>query len=103
MARTIDDFADDGPSYIVPMPYWYDGNAVRAQLRIEDQDWRNEVTALQPDEPPLSTLEGEAMFILHPNDDRSLGVLRGFFPKGVALQHIDYDGNTSFITFYGER
>lgn len=103
MARTIDDFADDGLSYIVPMPYWYDGNAVRAQLRIEDQDWRNEVIALQPDEPPLSILEGEAMFILHPNDDRSLGVLRGFFPKGVALQHIDYDGNTSFITFYGER
>jgi len=43
------------------------------------------------------------MFILHPDDSRSMEVLRVFFPRGVALQHSDYDGNTAFITFYGER
>jgi len=40
IARAIDDFADDGESYVVPWPYWYDGNALRARLCVEEQDWR---------------------------------------------------------------
>jgi len=103
IARAIDDFADDGESYVVPWPYWYDGNALRARLCVEEQDWHNEFAELHPNDAPLSTLEGKAMFILHPDDSRSMEVLRVFFPRGVALQHSDYDGNTAFITFYGER
>ena len=103
IARAIDDFDDDGESYAVPWPYWYDGNALRAQLRVEDRDWHNEFADLHPNEAPLSTLEGKVMFILHPDDSRSMEVLRVFFPRGVALQHSDYDGNPAFIAFYGER
>jgi hypothetical protein len=103
MAQAIDGFVDDGESYVVVRPYWYDGNAVRAQLRVQEQDWRNEFTALNRDAPPLSTLAGKAMFILHPEDQRSLDVLREVLPRGVALRRTDYDGNTTFITFYGEK
>jgi len=103
IARAIDDFADDGESYVVVWPYWYDGNALRAQLGAVGEDWHNEIGTPSPSDPPLSTLRGKAMFVLHPDDRRSLEVLRAFFPRGVATRHSDYGGNTAFITFYGER
>jgi len=103
MARAIDDFTDDGESYVVVRPYWYDGNAVRAQLRVEEQNWRNEYGTLHRGTPPLNDLEGKAMFLLHPEDGHSMDVLRDVFPRGVALRHTNYDGDTAFITFYGER
>jgi len=103
MAKVIDDFADDGEAYVVTRPYWYDGNALRAQLRIEEQTWHNEVSYLDPGQPPLSHIRGKVLFIVHPEDRGSLEILRGVFPKGIALEHRDFDGNLSFIAFYGER
>ena len=103
LARVIDDFADDGESYVVAQPYWYDGNALRAQLRVEEHTWHNELWDLAPDQPPLSDVRGKVLFIVHPADKGSLGILRAAFPKGVALDHRDFDGNVSFIAFYGQR
>ncbi|MFQ6057959.1 MAG: glycosyltransferase family 39 protein [Anaerolineae bacterium] len=103
MARAIDDFAGDGPAYIKVWPFWYDGNAVRAQLRVQSQDWAGEITGLDPSAPPLSTLQGKAMFILHPEDEEALSTLRQFFPRGVAVERRDQEGRVTFITFYGER
>ena len=103
MAQAIDDFADDGLAYIKIMPYWYDGNAVRAQLRRTDQNWHNELEALEPDRPPIVGAPGKFMVIVHPQEAASLQALQTAFPKGIALAHSDNDGQTAFITFYGER
>ena len=103
MAQAIDDFADDGESYIKVMPYWYDGNAVRAQLQREDQSWHNELIALNADQPPLRGALGKFMVIMHPQDSEAQQLLQRAFPRGVALTHLDNDGHVAFITFYGER
>ena len=103
MARALDDFAGDGPAYIKVWPFWYDGNAVRAQLRVQSQDWAGEIGRLDPNAPPLAGLQGKAMFILHPEDREALNTLRRFFPRGVAVERRDRDGNVTFIAFYGER
>lgn len=103
MARAIDDFADDGDAYIKIMPYWYDGNAVRAQLRRADQSWSNELDALRPDQPPLAGPPGKFMVIVHPDDSQTLATLRAAFPQGIELQHLKDKGGIAFITFYGER
>lgn len=103
MARAIDDFADDGAAYIKIMPYWYDGNAVRAQLRRADQSWSNELDALRPGEPPLAGPPGKFMVIVHPDDQQTLAALRSAFPKGIELQNLNDKGGIAFITFYGER
>ena len=103
MARVIDDFADDGESYIVAQPYWYDGNALRAQLLVEEQTWRNDLFDLDANQPPLSDVRGKVLFIVHPDDGVSLDLLGTGFPRGIALEHKDFDGNPSFVAFYGER
>ena len=109
MARVIDEFSDDGTSYIKVAPYWYDGNAVRAQLRVEDQSWSNEVIALDAGAAPLSGPPAKFMVIVHPDDQVTLRTLREAFPRGVLLRH--YRSVTepqpsrvpAFYTFYGER
>jgi len=103
MARAIDAFADDGQSYIKVAPYWYDGNAVRAQLRRADPDWNNELDTLDPNKPPLAGPAGRYMVIVHPDDQASLQLLRQAFPRGIALVNLDNTGAIAFITFYGER
>jgi len=103
LAQAIDDFADDGEAYIKTMPYWYDGNAVRAQLRRTDQSWHNELDALRPEAPPFVGPPGKFMVILHPQDVEALRVLQEAFPRGIALKHLDHRGEIAFLTFYGER
>jgi hypothetical protein len=103
IAAAIDEFADDGESFSKVWPYWYDGNAVRAQLRREDQSWHNELDQLRPDQPPLAGAPGKFMVIVHPDDVDALQTLRAAFPRGIALEHTDFAGRVAFITFYGER
>ena len=109
MAQAIDDFADDGESYVKVMPYWHDGNAVRAQLTREDQSWHNELVELLRDQPPFAGSPGKFMVILHPSDSSSLQILQEAFPQGIALRHTRADAGSeqgrqlAFITFYGER
>jgi len=103
MANAIDDFADDGESYIKIMPFWYDGNAVRAQLRRQDQSWHNELMTIDPNGAPMVGPPAKFMVIVHPDDIDALRVLRQEFPRGFELRHPNKEGQTAFITFYGER
>lgn len=105
IAREIDRLWPNGPVYTVIHPYWYDGNAVRAQLRLAPHDWQNELWPdnLGPDRPPLAGLRGKAAFIVHPSDQRSIQILQQVFPKGVMLATPDNNGGIAFYTFIGER
>jgi hypothetical protein len=103
MAQAIDDFSDDGESYIKVAPYWYDGNAVRTQLQREDQSWHNELIVLNADQPPLRGELGKFMVIVHPQDAEAQQLLQQAFPSGLALTHLDNDGRVAFITFYGRE
>ncbi len=105
IAREIDRLWPNGPVYTVIYPYWYDGNAVRAQLRLAPHDWQNEIWPenLGPDRPPLAGLQGKAAFIVHPSDQRSIQILQQVFPKGVMIAYPDNSGGVAFYTFIGER
>lgn len=103
VARAIDAFSGNGESYAKVWPYWYDGNAVRAQLQRENQSWANEITQLDAGSAPLAGPPGKFMVILHPDDTAGLAALQAAFPRGVAVNHLQYEGRVAFITFYGER
>ena len=103
MARAIDEFEGNGPSYTVVWPYWYDGNAVRAQLVEADPNWHNELDRLMPGQPPLAGPPERFLVMLHPQDVASLTMLQQVFPRGVALTRYDNEGDPALITFYGER
>ncbi len=102
MARVIDDYRQ-GQAYIVSQPYWYDGKAVRAQFRVEDQDWDNERLALVPGVPPLDEATAHVLVLVHPDDAASQEMLRERFQKGVFVEHRDRQGLVAFLAFYGER
>jgi hypothetical protein len=102
MARTIDAFDANGEAYILAWPYWYDGNAVRAELRIAT-DWNSELPRLERGEPPLSGPPGKVLVILHPSDADGMALLREAFPHGLVLEHYGAGRGVSFIAFYGER
>jgi len=103
MARAIDAFVDEGEAYIKIMPYWYDGNAVRAQLRHADQSWHNEIGSFEANHPPLAGDPGKFMVIIHPGDQQSLAVLNQFYPSGISLTRRTPSGQVAFLEFYGER
>jgi 4-amino-4-deoxy-L-arabinose transferase-like glycosyltransferase len=102
LARTLDAFAPEGPGYVKPWPYWYDGNAVRAQLRAvpEKQQW--EVTELDPTKPPLAGA-AKVLVIVNPEDRQALQTLQQAFPCGAAVAHRDFEGRVAFLAFYGLR
>ncbi|MFO7697539.1 MAG: glycosyltransferase family 39 protein [Anaerolineae bacterium] len=103
MARTIDDFADDGRAYILSAPYWYDGNAVRAQLVRTPRDWSNELLALDPGVAPLDDVTGRVLVIVHPDARAALALLESSFADYIVLEHRWADGSIAFKAFYGER
>ena len=103
IARVLDDFAPEGQAFVKIWPYWFDGNALRAQLKVMSKSWDWEVPELDPNKPPLATARGKLLFIVHPDDRATLEMLAAEFPGGVAINHRDYNGQVAFVTFYGER
>lgn len=103
IAEAIDAFHGNGPAFTKVHPYWYDGNSVRAQLRLTDQNWNGEITEINPARPPLSEVKGKFMIVVHPEEKDSLQRLQDLYPKGVAITHKDNSGKPAFITFYGEK
>jgi hypothetical protein len=61
------------------------------------------VDTLDPEQPPLSTIHGSVLFILHADDEQALATLRAFFPHGVAILHTYPDAVPAFYSFYAER
>ncbi len=102
MARVMDDFAGNGEVFIKTQGNWYDGNAVRAQLR-KLPGWDNEFWELDLTKPPLVGTSAKVLVILHPADQTSLEALRAAFSHSVAVTHFYYDGREAFIAFYEER
>jgi 4-amino-4-deoxy-L-arabinose transferase-like glycosyltransferase len=103
VAREIEHYGDLESVYIEPWQFWFDAKALWANLRMKDQNWAPWVTTLDPGQPPLATIHGPALFILHADDQQGLATLRAFFPRGVAILHTYPDGIPSFYTFYAER
>jgi len=101
MAREMVRYGDLGSAYVKVWPHWFDGNSLRVNLR-KDRSYNPEISALDPTQPPLATIQGSALFILHPNDREALDVLRSFFPHGVLISRRYPDGTVSFYSFYGE-
>lgn len=102
IARVMDDFAGNGEVFIKTQGNWYDGNAVRAQLR-KLKGWNNEFWELDPNQPPVSGPAGKVLVIFHPADTASIQALRTAFTESVTVTHFYYDGREAFIAFYGER
>jgi len=103
MARAIDDFADDGEAYILVAPHWYDGNAVRAQLRRAIPSQVRELDQLRPGEGPLDGRPGRVLVIFHPDDVRAAELLASSFKQHIVLENRRADGSVAFKAFYGER
>ncbi len=103
IARAADAYVGNGQVYLKAWPYWYDGNAVRAQLRRLNQDDLHDLTAFSPDAPPLDGSEERALTLLHPADEETLRQLRATWPASVVVTQNDLDGAPALILFYGER
>jgi hypothetical protein len=103
VAREIENYGDLNSVYIKTWEYWFDAKALWANLGLMDQSWAPWVDSLDPEQPPLSTIQGPVLFILNSADEQGLAALRAFFPHGVAILHTYPDGAPSFYTFYAER
>jgi hypothetical protein len=102
MAQVMDDFAGNGQVFIKTQGYWYDGNAVRAQL-VKLRDWDNEFWKLDQAKPPMAGPPGKVLIILHPADLAAITTLETVFSHSTTVAHYKYDGQVAFIAFYGER
>ena len=102
MARAIRDFEGNGDAFIKIWPYWYDGNAVRAQLHSLGYVWEGELERIDPSVPPLDQVE-RVLVILHPEDRESLALLEEAFKQHVVLASFGEGGEVTFLRFIGER
>jgi len=102
VALEIEHYGDLGSTYVVAWPNWTDTGQIRANLRA-DRNWEPNVTGLAPDRPPLSTLQGTALFIVHPADQASQDALQAAFARWMAIPHEYPDGQICFWAYYVER
>lgn len=103
LARALDDFAGNGPVFIKYLPYWYDGNALRAQLQRTPRTWANESDHFDTTMPPFQDFEGRFLYILHPDDKEALAFLEETFPGSTWVDHYDSLGDIQFVSFYGAK
>ncbi|MBC7231873.1 MAG: glycosyltransferase family 39 protein [Chloroflexi bacterium] len=89
-------------TYIKPWPNWFDSTVLQLHVGT-DRSWDPFVKALVPDQPPLSMIEGTALFILHPADHTALATLQTFFPRTVTRLHHYPNGEPAFYVIYCER
>jgi 4-amino-4-deoxy-L-arabinose transferase-like glycosyltransferase len=101
IARQIRQYGDLDSVYIGAWPGWFDSSVLQLHVGT-DQSWRPFVDTLAPDQPPLSTLRGTALFILHGEDKASLATLRAFFTRSFAQAHFNPRGELAFYTLYVE-
>ncbi|MGQ9683911.1 MAG: glycosyltransferase family 39 protein, partial [Anaerolineae bacterium] len=104
MARVLDDFEPaGGASFIKVWPYWFDGNALRAQLKVKPKTWDWELAELDTAKPPLGGVRGQVLVLLHPDDHAALQSLKQAYPCGIAVTHYADNHEPAFIAFYAER
>ena len=103
IAREIEHFGDLQAVFVKTWPNWIDGSAVRVSLGMRDREWNPYLDALTPDRPPLSTLQGPALFIVHAEDQGALETLRALYPRGAAVPRYYPDGKLSFFCYYVEK
>ena len=101
IAREIRKYGDVQSVYIRTWPNWFDSSALKLHLGTA-QSWNPFVDILAPDQPPLSTLERTALFIINVHDEASLATLRASLPRGIAQVHSYPNGELAFYTYYGE-
>jgi 4-amino-4-deoxy-L-arabinose transferase-like glycosyltransferase len=103
VARAIEQYGDLQSVYVKTWPNWIDGSAVRVSLGLRDREWSPYFDVLAPDRPPLSSLQGPALFIVHTEDQAALDALHTFLPRGAAVPRYYPDGKVSFYCFYVEQ
>ena len=103
IAREIEHYGDLQSVFVKTWPYWFDGTSVRVTLGMKNHSWDPYVDVLAEDLPPLSTLQGPAMFIVNPEDQAALDTLRVAFSRGVAVPRYYPNGDVSFYCFYAEH
>jgi hypothetical protein len=103
IAREIERYGDPLSAYIVERPGWFNSRAIRVHLGITDPKWNAVIGVPAVDQPPLSTLQRTALFIVHPEDQTALATLRQSLPHGVAMPRYYPDGQLSFYAYYAER
>lgn len=102
LAKAIIRF-EDGPTYVKPWPYWYDGRALAAHLDAAGRSLTGEILDLREDQLPLAGFHGRMLVLLHPEDQESLNTLRSFFPRYALREEHFPGGQVSFLAFTGER
>jgi hypothetical protein len=97
IAGEIKQYGDLQSVYVRTWPNWFDSSVLQLHVGT-DQSWNPFVDILAPDQPPLSTLQGTALFIINGQDEESLATLRAFFPRDFAEAHSYPDGEPAFYT-----
>ncbi|MBC7260681.1 MAG: hypothetical protein H5T63_01595, partial [Chloroflexi bacterium] len=102
IALEVQHYGNLPSTYIKPWPNWFDSTVLQLHVGT-DRSWDPFVKALAPGQPPLSTIERTAMFILHPADHDALATLQAFFPRTVVIHHHYPNGEPAFDVIYCER
>lgn len=102
IAREIKHYGNLQSTYVKPWPNWFDSNVVQLHVGT-DRSWNPFVQSLVAYQPPLSTIEGTALFIVNPNDHDALTTLQTSFPRTVTILHCYPNGEPAFYVLYCER
>ena len=80
-------------AYVVPYPYWVDTRLVGMIAGDTTRDF-----AIQPDQIPATlNLPQPKLFLLNPQDEADLNLLRQLFPKGIASNYASKVGKDFYL------
>ena len=101
IAREIKEYGDLRSVYVKSWPMWIDSSVLQLHVGT-DQSWNAFVDTLAPDQPPLSTLERTALFIINGQDEASLATLHARFQRTYVRAHSYPNGELAFYACYVE-
>ncbi len=98
IVETIERFDQGGKVYLKGFPHFYDGNALRTQLRLAGLDWENEILELTPGLCGQLAEEGPLVVILHPQDSEAITLLKATYPEAAVFAHYDNHKQIAFLS-----
>ena len=89
----VDTIGTEDTAYVIPYPYWVDTRLVGINAGFPTKDY-----ALNPDGfASTLTIQKPKLFILDPEDQADLNLLRSLYPKGVLYTYIDEIPGKDFL------
>ena len=100
LVEVIEEYSPSGKVFLKVFPHFYDGNALRTQLRLAGLEWEDEILEVTPETWIRLQSNSPVVIVLHPEDVETIGLMKGRYPDATVFVHYDNHQHPAFLTLF---